>query len=113
MGYPEHKQGNGNSGVEGEKRAAEQNQKKGEGRGHAREKEKRLCSGQCESVSPTDFRCHWSFQHHGLPVLPLNCHGSKWTFCAATITFRKELYCDLGVITAIELKRKGELGPWD
>lgn len=79
-----------------------------------RERNKRGCVvGSVRVYHQQTSGATWSFQYHRLPVLTLNCHGSKLTFCAATITFRKELYCDLGLIIAIELKRKRELGPWD
>lgn len=54
-----------------------------------------------------------NFSATGCFVPALNCHGSKLTFCAATVTFRKELYCEYGHHNSYRIEGKGQLGPWD
>lgn len=66
------------------------------GRETLRERHERgLCSGQCDNVSPPGtLGAVLSFQCHRLSVPTLNCYGSKLPFCAATDTFRRDLYCE-------------------
>lgn len=113
IGYPGHKQGNQNNGAGKRRRERREQQRRnrvrerGEALGETHERGR--CSGQCDNVSPPGtLGAVLSFQFHRLSVPMLNGYVSKLPFCAATATFRRNIYVNLGVIIAMELKGEGE-----